>query len=75
MPNPRRAQIMLEAQATWLELEAAVRSLMAAALRNDAAAAEAARRLGQALLDRHLDLKVEGTTAIRLDVEQQIRRG
>jgi hypothetical protein len=73
MANPRRGRIFLEAQASWVELEAAVRQLVVATLRNDAAAAEAVRRQAHAVLDHHLDLKVEGVTAIRLDIEQSFR--
>lgn len=74
MPDPRRARIMLETETSWIELEAAVRALMVATLRDDAAAAEAARRRSQALLDHHLDLRIEGLTAIRLDIERRMRR-
>jgi hypothetical protein len=73
MPNPRRVRVFVEAQASWLELEAAVRQLVVATLRNDAATAEAVRRQAHAVLDHHLDLKVEGITAIRLDIERGFR--
>jgi hypothetical protein len=65
--------MFLEAQATWAELDAAVRQLIVATLRNDGAAAEAVRRQAHDLLDRHLDLRVEAVTAIRLDIEKRFR--
>lgn len=74
MPNPRRAKIYLETHATWTELEGAVRSLVVATLRNDAAAAERVRLAAHELLDRHFDLKIEGIAAIRIDIENQMRR-
>ncbi len=74
MPDPRRGKILLETQATWIELEAAVRRLVVATLRNDAAAAEAVRRQAHDVLDHHLDLKVASIAAIRLDIQKQFRR-
>ncbi len=74
MPDPRRGKILLETQATWLELETAVCHLVVATLRNDATAAEAVRRMAHDLLDHHLDLKVAGIAAIRLDIAKQFRR-
>jgi hypothetical protein len=73
MPHPRRGKLFLEAQASWVELEAAVRQLVVATLRDDARAAEVVRRQAHDLLDRHLDFKVESVTAIRLDIEKQFR--
>jgi hypothetical protein len=47
----------LLAQAAWLEVEAAIKSLEAAVLRGDREAAIAARQKVHDMLDSHLDLK------------------
>lgn len=56
-----------------LEIEAAVRQMEAATLRNRSEDAEEARRRAHDMLDLHMDKKIEAITALRLRVERQSR--
>jgi len=56
---------LLNAQASWAELDAAAKLFEAAILRGDAPAANDARERLHALLDAYLDLKAEANQVVR----------
>lgn len=60
--------------AAWTELEATVSRIVAATLRDDAKAVEALRRQAHDLIDQHVDLKIEGVSAMRERVKRQMDR-
>jgi hypothetical protein len=72
--NPERARLHLEALATWSELENAVAGVVAATLRNDGAAVEAARSKAHEILDHHVDTKIASIAAIREDMAKDFDR-
>lgn len=61
----RHQSAVLNAQASWAELDALAKLFEAASLRGDAAAANAARERLHDLLDAYLDLKAEANQALR----------
>lgn len=60
------------ALAAWTELEATASRIIAETLRDDAAAVELLRRKAHDILDHHIDLKIEGVSAMRERVKRQM---
>jgi hypothetical protein len=68
MPRPEIQQqrtALLNAQASWAELDALSKLFEAAVLRGDAPAAQVARERLHAMLDAYLDLKAEANQVVR----------
>jgi len=67
-PNPERARHFIAAAAAWAEAENAAGAVVAAVLRNDAAAVEAARQRAHDMLDEHIDHKIANIALMRADM-------